>query len=796
MTEHLRDQSISNWQVVRENLPAQLTTFIGREKEVSAVSALLRRPEVRLVTLTGTGGVGKTRLGLQVAAEVLDDFTEEVFFVSLAPISDPSLVIPTITEVLGIREIGDRILLDLLKAYLQEKHLLLLLDNFEQVMGAAVQVTDLLAACPQLKMLVTSRAVLHVRGEQEFTVPPLAIPDPKHLPDLMVLSQYEAVALFLQRVQAVMPDFHMTDANAAAIAEICIRLDGLPLAIELAAVRVKLLPPQALLTRLVHRLHLLTGGARDVPVRQQTLRNTIAWSYQLLDTHEQRLFRRLSVFVGGCTLEAVEAVCYELQEEALSALGEIASLLDKSLLQQVAQEGEARLLLLETIREYGLECLRESGETQLIQSSHSRYYLSLAEELEPQYFGAQATAVLDQLEGEHENLRAALTWLAESGEKELALRLAGALWWFWFARSHLSEGWHWFELLLSSSEGVAASVRAKALIDVGWFANQQQDYAHAKTWLNEGLRLSRQFGDKQQTGCALFRLGLVAWNETDFAATQALAEEALTMFNDVCDKYGIADTLILLSFSDMERGEYARARDLAEQALSLFRELGYQWSIAYTLRGLARVTLLQGDAVTARKLTEESLALSIESGYMGGITFGLEHLAEISAALGEPVRAAQLGGTEEALRDGVIAIGSFMPNLPSIQRERYNRSMAAVHNLLGEKAFATAWAEGRAMTPAQALAALESEVIPYTFTPSGQSSTPPAKSPPTFPDGLTAREVEVLRLVAQGLTDVQIADHLIISPRTVNSHLTSIYGKIQVSSRAAATRYAIEHTWM
>jgi Protein kinase domain/NB-ARC domain len=299
------------------NLPAQLTTLIGREREVAVVRALLRRPEVRLVTLTGAGGVGKTRLGLQVAAAVLDEFPEGVFFVSLAPLSDPSLVVPTIAEVLGIREIGDRILLDLLKAYLQEKCLLLLLDNFEQVLAASVQVADLLVACPQLKVLVTSRAVLHVRGEQEFVVPPLAVPDPKHLPDLEALSQYESVALFLQRAQAAMPDFQMTDANAAAIAEMCIRLDGLPLAIELAAVRSKLLPPQALLTRLEHRLHVLTGGARDVPVRQQTLRNTIAWSYQLLETQEQRLFRRLSVFVGGCTLEAVEAVCYETQQESL-----------------------------------------------------------------------------------------------------------------------------------------------------------------------------------------------------------------------------------------------------------------------------------------------------------------------------------------------------------------------------------------------------------------------------------------------------------------------------------------------
>ena len=331
MTEWIAEQSIWNRKNERHNLPAQLTTFIGRRREVAIVRALLQRPEVRLVTLTGTGGVGKTRLGLQVAIEVLDEFVEGVYFVSLAPISDPDLVVPTIAEILEIREVGDRILVDLLKAYLRDKCLLLLLDNFEQVLAAAVQVSDLLLACPQLKVIVTSRAVLHVRGEQEFSVSPLAVPDPQHLPDLVALSQYEAVTLFLQRAQAAMPDFQMNEANAATIAEICIHLDGLPLAIELAAARIKLLPPQAMLTRLEQRLHILTGGPRDVPVRQQTLRNTIAWSYHLLDTQEQQLFRRLSVFVGDCTLEAVECVCYETQQEALSALSEIASLLDKSL---------------------------------------------------------------------------------------------------------------------------------------------------------------------------------------------------------------------------------------------------------------------------------------------------------------------------------------------------------------------------------------------------------------------------------------------------------------------------------
>jgi predicted ATPase/class 3 adenylate cyclase len=354
------------------NLPVQPTALFGREKEVVSLQHLLRREGLRLLTLSGPGGIGKTRLGLQVAAELSEQFTDGVYFVNLAPVSDPEFVVPTIVQTLQVKEIADRPLLDLLKAYLRPKHLLLLLDNFEQVVSTAVQVADLLAACPRLKVIVTSRTVLHVRGEQEFAVPPLTVPDPNSVPDLAALSQYEAVELFLSRAQAVKPKFQLSTANARAVAEICARLDGLPLAIELAAARIKLLPPQALLARLSQRLAILTSVAQDVPMRQQTLRNTIAWSYHLLDTAEQRLFQRLSVFVGGCTLEAIEGVCAALPDGVDQVLEGVASLLDKSLLHQIEHEGEEpRLTMLETVREYGLECLRESGEAHLCQLSLS-----------------------------------------------------------------------------------------------------------------------------------------------------------------------------------------------------------------------------------------------------------------------------------------------------------------------------------------------------------------------------------------------------------------------------------------
>jgi predicted ATPase/DNA-binding CsgD family transcriptional regulator len=790
MTDLLAGQSIRNWQTAKHNLPAQLTTLIGRQREVAEVRSLLQRPEVGLVTLTGTGGVGKTRLGLHVAAEVVEEFAEGVFFISLAPISDPDLVVPTIAEVFGIKEVGDRILLDLLKAYLQYKCLLLVLDNFEQVLNSAVQVAELLASCPHIKVLVTSRAVLHVRGEQEFPVPPLAIPNLKQISDLIALSRYESVALFLQRSQAILPDFQMNESNAGAIAEICIHLDGLPLALELAAARIKLLPPQALLSRLEHRFHVLTAGARDVPVRQQTLQNTIAWSYHLLDTHEQRLFRRLSVFVGGCMLEAVEGVCYESKEAALSALDEIASLLDKSLLQQTAYDGKARLVMLETIREYGLERLRESGEANRIQSAHARYFLSMVEELEPQRFGAQAITVQDQLEREFENLRSALKYLAEKGEQELALRLAGALWWFWYARGHLSEGWQWYELLLSNSEGVAPEVRAQALVHCGWVAYQLADNAHAGPLLKESLSLYRQLGNKEKTGVALFRLGLIAEYEGDIVAAQAMHEEALQLFTELAYKEGIADSALELSDIHIERGDYSGAHRLAEQAVMLHREIGDQWGLGFSLLLLARTVLLLGDGQTAQNLTKECLALSIWLGDKYRIAACLEQLAEIAVARGAPERAAQLWGVEEVLKEKAHAMGYPIKSL-FFENMRAERLTKAVYRLLGEQVFADAWAQGRALTPEQVLAAQESVVIPPP-TSSRETSTILVKPPP-HPDGLTVREVEVLRLVAGGLTDEQVAKQLVISPRTVNSHLTSIYNKISVSSRSAATRYAIDH---
>ena len=860
------------------NLPVQPTPLVGREREVAQVCELLHRDEVRLVTLTGPGGIGKTRMGLQVAVELSELFADGMFFVDLAPIREPALVVPTIAQTLGIREVADQSLLEHLKEGLQQQQALLLLDNFEQVLSAAVQVADLLIACPRLKVLVTSREVLHVRAEQEFTVPPLALPDTKQLPDLAALAQYEAVALFLQRARATKPDFQLTTANARAVAEICNCLDGLPLAIELAAARLKLLPPQALLARLAQRLHVLTGGAQDAPARQQTLRNTIAWSYYLLDAEEQRLFRRLAVFVGGCTLAAVEAVCEALGKERGKVFDGVASLIDKSLVQQRAhKEEEPRLVMLETIREYGLECLATSGEMEDTRRAHAVYYLRLSEEAEPKLVGPQQAVWLERLEREHENLRAALQWLLNQAadeearpSREMALRLSGALLEFWLAHGHWKEGRAFLERALAGGKGIVTSSRTKALKAAANLALYQGDTNRGEALCEENLVLCRESRDTAGIAHTLYLLGFVAWQRSNLAAARSLKEEALALLREVGDKDGIAWVLFDLAWLTSQQGDYARARVLCEESRAFFKEEGNKRGIAYSLFKLAQilfssqgdqarvrslleesltlcrevgdtyglaecfslsgqVALQQGDAATARSLVKEALVLYREIGdWQEGtgeslavlgkvavvqgdhttayalyeeslallrkvdtdrvlIASSLEGLADVVVALGEPAWAARLYGAAEALRESVGA------PIPPVARAAYERSVAAVRTQLDEATFASAWTEGRSMTPEQALATQGRATMPTPIR-----AEPPSlvKLLPTYPDGLTEREAEVLRLLARGLTNAQIAGELIVSLLTVKAHVRSIYSKLGVTSRSAATRYAMEHHLM
>lgn len=470
------------------NFPVSLTALIGREQVCAAAVEMLVRPDIHILTLTGTGGVGKSRLALAIAANLPGIFPDGIYFVPLSSISDPDLVIPAVAQVLGIKEPGDVPLFTSLKSFLGKKRMVLLLDNFEQVIAAAPSLSALLLACPQVKILVTSRAVLRIQGEHEFVVPPLPLPDLDHLPVIEDLARWSAITLFMQRAQAVKPGFQMIEANAPDIAAICVRLDGLPLAIELAAARIKLLPPRALLLRLEHRLQILTGGRSDMPARHQTLRATIAWSYELLDEQEQRLFRHLSVFTGGCSLVAIEAICATLGDITIPVLDGVTALLDKSLVLQIERgDDEPRLSLLEIVREYGIECMVAHEELARTCNAHAHYYLELAEEADLASYGADATMWLDRQEQESDNFRAALRWTLEQKKSELALKLAGALSHFWFLRGYLREGLHWLTRGLEGSEDVAAAVRAKVFYSAAVFAGLLNDYERSESFCHQSL---------------------------------------------------------------------------------------------------------------------------------------------------------------------------------------------------------------------------------------------------------------------------------------------------------------------
>ncbi len=716
------------------NLPIQLTSFIGRSKEIREVRQLLATE--RLLTLTGPGGSGKTRLALQVASEVLKDF-HGVFLVALAPITDEGLVTSTIAQTLGLHETPGRAIIDTLKEFLQSKSLLLLLDNFEQVISAAPLVSELLTACSKLKVLVTSREALRISGEHEYLVPPLSVPDLTQSPSLESLSQYASVDLFIQRARAVKPDFHITNETAPAVAEICHRLDGLPLAIELAAARVKLLTPRAMLERLEHRLEFLTGGGRDVPARQQTLRNAIAWSYDLLEENEQKLFRRMSVFVGGCTVEAVEVVAADSPHSILDELG---SLLDKSLLRQVEGiRGEPRFVMLQLLREFGLEQLKASGKQEIIRHHHADFFLELAEQSEAGVERPEQIGWMDRMEQEHDNLRAALEWSKTAdGMEELCLRLATALGYFWEVRGHFSEGRERLSAILETKIAQGRSpARTRLLARAAELAYRQSDYAATVALAGESLEICREIGDQQGVASALIKLGNAATEAGDYAAAAEHLEEALAIWRDLEDKHGIARALISLGWVSLRSGDHQQANVRLEEALALSRELGDARSVGFELSGLGEAALQQGDYGRAMRLLEESLELRRqlgnkwgvgvslgtlglvairqgdwdsamarlreslevrqEIGDKGGSAWCLERLAEVAREWGSPEKAVRLLSAAAALR---ISIGSVID--PADQAEYQNRR-GALRAELGEARFAAIWSEGRALTLEQAV---------------------------------------------------------------------------------------------
>ncbi len=718
------------------NLPAQATPLIGREREIEAARALLLREGVRLVTLTGPPGIGKTRLGLQLAADLLDHFPDGVFFVVLAPISDPSLVASVIAQTLDIREAGGRPASELLKDALRDTRRLLVLDNFEQILPAAPLVAELLGACPGLKVLVTSRAVLRLSGEYDFSVPPLLLPAQRPLPPLDQLTQYEAVRLFIERAQAAKADFAVTNENAPAVAEICHRLDGVPLAIELAAVRIRLVSPPAMLARLAHRLPLLTGGARDRPGRQQTLRDTITWSHDLLDRSEQRLFRRLAVFVGGCTLEVTEAVCTVGGDLGIDVLDGLGSLVDKSLLRQVEHQREPRFGMLETIREFALEQLQASGELGDLRRRHAAYFLGLAEEAEPKLRTAEQDRWLARLESEQDNLRAVLAWSqAEAGEAQTGQRLAGALGWFWYVHGHHTEGRRWLDTVLAAGGGAAGTVRAKALAAAGQLVQRQAEYGRATAMIEEALALYRAAEDTSGVAWSLSLLAFFPQGSAERAT--ALLEESLALYRASGDTWGIAWALGCWGFVATQRGDWERAAQLLDDSLAMFRRLGHTWgiaralsflgrvehalgnhdraaelfeeslprlralddtwAIALELNGLGKLVLDRGDTKRAGALQRESLALFRALDDVWGIAACLDQLANVESSEGNARRAVRLLGAAEALR------GTTGTRPPHAERATHERAVADLRAALGEEAFTTVWAEGQAMTLEQAI---------------------------------------------------------------------------------------------
>jgi len=736
------------------NLPLQRTGFVGRESELAAAEELLLCPNVRLLTVSGAGGIGKTRFAIQLATGLAEHFSGGSYFVSLASLKDPGLIASAIIQTLGIREARGKSPLQMLKECLEysaRKPMLLLLDNFEHLLSGGPSIAELLAASPSLKIMVTSREALHVYGEHEFPIPRLAVPDARSSNSVEIISGYAAVALFVQRAVAAKPDFALDRENAADVSEICFHLDGLPLAIELAAARVKVLPPTSMQKRLGDRLQLLTGGACDLPKRQQTLRAAIDWSHDLLTPAEQKLFRRVSVFVGGCTLEAAEAVCDTRSDLGLDVFEAMASLVNKSLLQQIEQpsSSETRFLLLETIREYALEKLAASGERASTSRAHAAYCLVLAEEAAAGQSGEQAAQWLDRFVLEHDNFRAGLAWLIETGDAEWGLRLGAAMFPFWEVQEYLAEGRDWMGKLLNLERADPPTrTHARAFFASGALAAAQGDYASADALTGKSLEIMRQLGDKQGAAVYVNALAVIARDRGDFPAALSLFEESLFLWRELADQKAIARSInnlanILKLQGDIGRaallyeeclsifrqlgdqagiawsmnsqgdvardqGDFSAARALYDRSLAIFRELGDLWGIAGTLADLGNLAREQKDFLSARSRYQESLKAFRAVEHKRGVARVLECFACLAANQLESARALRFAGAASALRQHLGA-----PLAPA-EQEKLDAILKPAQQLLGEAASATAWLQGLEMLPEKAI---EDALICDTISP-------------------------------------------------------------------------------
>jgi predicted ATPase/DNA-binding CsgD family transcriptional regulator len=801
-------------------IPVSLTSLIGREQEIETLCQLLHRPEVRLVSITGPGGVGKTSLALQVAYDLQDAFTDGVFFISLAAISDSTLIIPTIAHTLGVVESPSRLLLDSLKEFLRDQQALLLLDNFEQIISAAPLLSEMLSACDGLRMLATSREALRLRGEHEFPLSPLTLPDQS---SVEVLLQYSGIALFVQRAQAIQPDFQLVQGNAPAVSEICARLDGLPLAIELAAARIKLLPPQAMLVRLQESsLGLLTSGAHDLPARQQTLRSAIQWSYDLLNADEQRTFRSLSVFIGGCTLQAALSAI-----EPRASLDTLDSLVNKSLLRQTETDDTPRLIMLETIREFGLEQIAHTHELEAARHAHANYYLSFVEEAESHLTGADQKAWIKLLDREQDNLRAALRWVIEHQAGELAQRMAGALQPFWLTRGYWSEGRRWLEesLALDSSAALSPAVRAKTLYGTGILTRFQGDFARARMLLEQSLTSYRALADKTGVLMALVELSRITAFQDDQTAKKVFLAEAASLLETLPDSVvkayayselatamvsfgrgaiqyppeaapylaesvrinrslnnptGLALALIRQASGSLFTGDFTLMASQLDEAERLALELGDERILSRLAGVRALFDVQEGDFAAARFRLDTSLQRGANRGDHQA-SFALLMLAAVLHGQGLDVWSARVLGLAEVSTGthqtpGEEMVAAFITRFSGIGDSR-----AGVRAQLGDEAFDREIAAGRRLT-LDDLRAIPHPQMPAPVAPASSASA----------TSLTAREIDVLRLLAQDLSNSQIAERLVVSRRTVDAHLRSIYDKLGVKSRDAAIRVARE----
>ncbi len=686
------------------NLPTQPTSFVGREAELTQAKSLLK--STRLLTLTGAGGTGKTRLSVELAGQVMTDYPDGVWLLELAPLGDATALQQEMAQVLGIKEEQSRPLLTTLADYLREKKVLLVLDNCEHLLDASARIADrLLKSCPQVCILATSREGLAIGGETTWRVPSLSMPDPNNLPDLPALTQFEAVKLFIDRALAALPNFTVTNQNAPALAQLCHQLDGIPLALELAAARIKSMTVEQISSRLDQRFRLLTGGSRAALPRQQTLKALIDWSYELLTDLEKTLLARITVFSGGWALETAEAVCPgefdggEILD--FDVTDGLAQLVNKSLVLADEHNGAVRYRMLESIRQYGRDKLTASGEEAAFQAKHCAYFLEIAEQAEPQLTGAEQSGWMTRLEQEHDNMRAALTWTLEGPDKaqqiETALRLCGGLWNFWVMRSYLSEGRKWLEAALEAAdfsgkpEYRTGPIRAKVLKVLGTVANQQAEYAAAQVYWEQSLILHRELGDKRGIASLLNNLGIVAHlGYADYPTARARFEECLAQFRELNELRPVCAVLNNLGLAALDQGDLAGARQYLEEALTIARSLDHKWSIGLTLSTIGSVALEQGDYEAAAAFLKESLVITNETGARKIAVYSMEFMAGLLAAQAQSEKALRLAGATASLRETLAA------PLFASEKTLLERRLKPAYDGLGDSAQGF-WQEGHSL---------------------------------------------------------------------------------------------------